>query len=136
MLYRFLADAILVVHVAFIAFVVVGLLLILLGGALKWAWVKNRWFRTAHLAAIGIVVAQAWLGVACPLTVWESNLRRLGGQAGYTNGFIADWLHRLIFFQAEPWVFLFAYTIFALLVLAVTWLVPIRWRKAQPMLPR
>jgi multisubunit Na+/H+ antiporter MnhB subunit len=130
MVFRALADLILVTHAAFIAFIILGLALILLGGALGWRWVRNRWFRIAHLSAIGLVVLQAWLGVSCPLTVWENQLRFRAQQTTYTEGFIAHWLHRLIFFEAEPWVFTLSYTIFGLLVLATLWLVPMRWRRA------
>lgn len=121
-----LADLVLVVHVAFIAFVVVALPLTLVGAALRWGWVRNGWFRFGHLAAIGIVVAQAWLGIMCPLTTLEAWLRERAGQEPYSsNGFIADWLHRLFFFEAEPWVFVVIYTVFGALVAATWWCVPV-----------
>jgi len=123
-----LADIILLLHAGFIAFVVLGLLLIYVGGALKWSWVRNRWFRLAHIAAIGLVVAQAWLGITCPLTTLENSLRTRAGQPVYQLGFIADRVQKLIFFRAEWWVFALAYTAFALLVLASFWLVRPRWR--------
>ena len=53
------ADALLLIHVLFVAFVVFGLLLILIGKPLRWAWVRNPYFRVAHLAAIGVVVLQS-----------------------------------------------------------------------------
>lgn len=122
-----LADLVLLLHAMFIAFVVFGLVLILVGGALKWRWVRNRWFRLAHLAAIGVVVLQAWFGVVCPLTDLESYLRRRAGQPAYEVGFIADHLHRLIFFDAPVWVFTACYTAFGLGVLAALWWVRPRW---------
>ena len=67
-----LADGVLVAHALFIAFVVFGQVLILLGLLLGWRWVRNFRFRIAHLAAIGIVVVQAWIGVLCPLTILEN----------------------------------------------------------------
>lgn len=114
------ADAVLVVHALFVAFVVVGQVLILAGLALGWRWVRNLRFRLAHLAAIGIVVLQAWLGVLCPLTILENALRRRAGEVAYAGSFIGHWLHRVIYYDAEPWVFTVAYTAFALVV-AVTW---------------
>jgi hypothetical protein len=114
---RLLSDLILILHTGFIAFVLFGLVVVWLGIALRWQWVRNFYFRAAHLLAIGYVVAQAWLGVACPLTIWENDLRVRGGQSAYgEGGFIAHWLHRLIFFNAEPWVFTTCYTVFGLLV--------------------
>ena len=69
----------------------------------------NFWFRVIHLGMIGVVVAESLAGITCPLTDWEKQLRRLGGQAGYAGDFIGHWMHRLIFFHAEPWVFTAGY---------------------------
>ena len=99
------ADAILVVHVAFVAFVVLGLLLILAGGALRWRWVRHRWLRLGHLAAIGVVVLQSWLGVLCPLTTLEMALRQRAGEATYSGSFIAHWLAALLYVEVPPWAF-------------------------------
>jgi hypothetical protein len=116
-----LADALLVIHFAFVVFVVVGFLLILLGLLARWTWVHNRKFRITHLAAIGIVVLQAWFGQLCPLTIWENALRHRAGQSGYAETFIEHWLHEILFYQAAPWVFTAIYTAFGLLVVLV-WL--------------
>jgi len=75
-----LADLMLVVHALIVAFVIAGQLLILIGWARHWQWVRNRWFRLAHLATIVTVVLQAWLGRLCPLTVWERWLRPRRGR--------------------------------------------------------
>ena len=97
-------------------------MLILLGLLAGWSWVHNRKFRLTHLAAIGVVVLQAWLGQLCPLTVWENELRRRAGQSGYEETFVEHWLHKVLFFQAEPWVFTMIYTGFGLLVVLVWFL--------------
>jgi hypothetical protein len=120
--YAALADVILIVHALFVAFVVFGLVAIVMGHWLGWAWVRNLRFRIAHLVAIGIVVAQAWAGVLCPLTIWESALRRAAGQSGYAGSFIQHWLHRILFYQAEDWVFTVVYTLFGAAVVA-SWFV-------------
>jgi hypothetical protein len=112
------ANAILLVHVAFVSFVVLGLVLIWLGKALRWAWVRNPWFRVAHLAAIGIVVLESWIGVICPLTEWEMELRERAGEVAYSGSFIAHWLDRMLYCQAPMWVFALCYTIFAAVVIA------------------
>lgn len=113
-----LADLILLIHVAFILFVVVGQLLISAGLWRHWAWVRHFGFRITHLLAIGYVMAEAWLGLHCPLTVWENQLRLQAGEATYGDSFIAYWMHRLIFYDAPGWVFTLIYTLFFLLVLA------------------
>lgn len=121
LIYRFLADLILVLHTGFTVFVVVGQLLILVGLALRWRWVRNFRFRLIHLAAIVYVTVQTWAGMWCPLTTLENHLRTLAGQSGYDNGFIAHWLHRLIFYEASQQTFTAVYTFFGLLVV-LTWI--------------
>lgn len=110
------ADAVLVVHVLFVLFVVAGLLLVFAGRLLHWSWVRNPWFRLAHLAAIAIVVVQSWLGILCPLTTLEMALRERGGEATYAGGFIAHWLGALLYYQAPAWVFTATYSAFGVLV--------------------
>jgi Protein of Unknown function (DUF2784) len=114
------ADAILVIHFAFVAFVVGGLALTWLGAMLNWRWVRNLWFRIAHVAAICFVAAEALLGLMCPLTLWEDALRGTANDAG----FIARWIHRVMFYQLPEWVFTLAYVVFALVVVVTYWLVP------------
>jgi hypothetical protein len=129
---RILADLIVVVHACFVAFVGFGMVAILLGVAFGWGWVRNFWFRTAHLAAIGVVAALALGGVNCPLTTLENYLRRQAGQATYPGAFIGYWVHRLIFFHAEPWILTLGYSLFGLAVLAAFILAPPRWpRRAE-----
>jgi len=120
-IYSLLADAILITHFAFVVFVVVGFILILVGLLARWSWVQNRTFRVAHLAAISVVVLQAWFGQLCPLTIWENDLRLLAGQSGYSESFVEYWLHKVLFFQAAPWVFTTIYTLFGALVV-LTWI--------------
>jgi len=104
-LYSLLADLVLITHVSFVLFVVIGLVVILTGGALGWKFVRNPWFRAFHLASIGLVVVQAWLGIICPLTKLEMYLREQAGDATYEGTFIAHWLHKLLYYHASPWVF-------------------------------
>jgi hypothetical protein len=127
-----IADLILVLHVAIVAFAVLGQLLFMAGGMRGWAWVRTPWVRLAHLALIGFVVAQSWLGEICPLTIWEQALRLQAGQASYGGSFIEHWLSRLIFFNAPAWVFVAAYTAFSALVLLSWWRWPPRWKHSKP----
>lgn len=128
MVYRVLADLVVVVHFAYVAFVILGLLVTVLGWLLGWQWVRNRWFRGIHLTMILIVVFEAWMGITCPLTTWEQQLRMAAGEVAYQGDFIANWFHELLFFEAEPWVFTLCYSLFGGLVLATLLLVPPRWR--------
>lgn len=117
-----LADTLLILHVLFVAFVVLGLVAIYAGYFFNWRWVRNKTFRIVHLCAIGYVVVQAWLGVVCPLTTWEMALRAEAGAATYSGSFIQYWLHSLLYFTLPEWVFVVVYTLFGSLVLA-SWFV-------------
>ena len=130
-LYRFLADAVVLVHAAYIGLVVFGMLAILLGLLLRWKWVRNFWFRIVHLFMIGIVVFQALSGIICPLTTLEHHLRLKGGQQPYCGSFIGHWVHELIFFEGPPWVFTLCYCSFGAAVLATLILAPPRWPRTK-----
>jgi hypothetical protein len=96
-----LADVLVTAHLAFVAFVVVGQLLILVGWVCGWGWVRNFWFRLVHLTAIGVVAAEGLAGEECPLTTWERNLR--GGNLHNVEGSV--WLgrvsNRILFYQVS-----------------------------------
>jgi hypothetical protein len=82
MAYRTIADLVLLLHLAFLLYVVAGGLLVL-------RWPRSAWL---HLPA---VVWGAWTefaGIICPLTPLENHFRRLGGQAGYAGGFIEHYV--------------------------------------------
>lgn len=117
-----LADLLLLVHFALAAFIAGGLILVWIGAAAHWAWVRNPWFRYAHLAAIGCVALEALLGYACPLTVWEDLLR--GGVR--PDSFVARWVGRLLYYRAPEWVFAALYAVWALATLVTLRLVPPR----------
>ena len=125
---RMLADLLVVIHATYFWFVVLGLVAILLGVAFRWKWVRNPWFRWIHVSMIGIVVAEGLAGIPCPLTVWEGQLRRSAGQITYAGDFIGYWTNRLLFYQAERWVFTVVYSAFGLAVLAAFILAPPRRR--------
>jgi len=140
-LYNYLADAVVVIHAAYIGFVILGLLAILLGALLHWKWVRNFWFRAIHFLMILIVVVQAVAGIMCPLTTLvvqavagimcplttlEKHWRDKGGSEVYTGSFVGHWAHELIFFEASPWVFTICYCAFGALVLTTLVLFPPR----------
>jgi hypothetical protein len=87
MLDRLAADAVLLVHFAFIAFVVLGGLL-----ALRW---RGLAFLHLPAAAWGFYIELS--GGLCPLTHLENALRRRAGQAGYTDSFVEHYLLPLIY---------------------------------------
>ncbi|MDH3337852.1 MAG: DUF2784 domain-containing protein [Gammaproteobacteria bacterium] len=124
-LYLLAADVTLLLHMSFVAFVLIGLLLIFVGYALAWSWIRNPWFRWSHLAAITVVVLQSWFGVICPLTTLEMALRSRAGATTYPGAFVAHWLESILYYDAPEWVFAVCYTAFGLLVVvSLFWIRP------------
>ena len=80
----------------------------------------NALFRYAHLAAIAFVAAEALLGYACPLTIWEDLLR--GGAR--PESFVGRWVARLLYYNAPEWVFTALYAAWAAATLVTLQLVP------------
>jgi len=131
--YGVLADIVVAAHAAYVGFVVLGLLAILIGHACGWRWVRNPYFRIAHLASMLFVFAETVLGIDCPLTTLENALRIRAGQAAYTGKFIGYWLDRLIFYDFPIWVFSALYFGFSAAIIAMLWLVPIEFfRPGRP----
>jgi Protein of Unknown function (DUF2784) len=130
-MHAFAADIVLAIHFAFVLFVVGGLALIWIGYAASWAWVRNAWFRAAHLAAIVFVAGEAMLGFMCPLTILEDALRTTAGGVPEDKSFVARWVHRLMFYTAPEWVFTTLYFAFALLVAMTFWFIPPRHNRKK-----
>ncbi len=82
MLYRVLADLVVLLHALFVAFVV-------LGGFLAWRW---RWVVWAHVPCALWGIAIEYGGWICPLTPLENYFRRRAGLAGYSGGFIEHYI--------------------------------------------
>lgn len=130
-LYSILADAVVAAHLAYVLFVLLGLVAILVGYVRKWGWVRNVWFRAIHFAMIAIVVVEALLSITCPLTTWETALRAKAGEQAASGSFVGRLAHELLFMDFSPQFFTVAYCVFGGLVLATFVLVPPRLRKGK-----
>jgi hypothetical protein len=115
-----IADALLVAHFLIAAFIAGGLVSVWIGAALGWRWVRNRWFRYLHLGAIAFVAAEALLGIACPLTVWEDALRG----SSPAQSFVGRWVQELLYYRAPEWVFTSIYVAWTAATLVTLRLVP------------
>ncbi len=119
------AIIVLALHLAIIAFNVAGLVLIPLGAWLGWRWVREFWWRLAHLLSFAVVAAQALLGRACFLTIWQDEL------SGTTQvqPLIERWINGLIYWDLPLWVFAAAYVaVFVYVVALWVWVRPGKWR--------
>ena len=85
--YSIVADALVIAHLAFIVFV-------MLGGLLQLKW---RWFIYLHLPAVAWGILVELLGWLCPLTPLEQHFRLLAGEAGYSGGFVQHYLLPIIY---------------------------------------
>jgi hypothetical protein len=87
MFFRLLADFVVVIHLAFIAFVVFGGLL-----AFRWRWIP--WLQVP-LASWGVILElRGWI---CPLTPFENRLRQAAGEAGYSEGFVEHYVLPIVY---------------------------------------
>jgi len=127
-----IADLIVSIHFGYVIIVVGGLFVILLGGALRWRFIRNFWFRAIHLTMILIVVFESIFGISCPLTDWEYELRVAAGQQNaVSESFVARLIQQLIFYNFPPIVFTIGYILFGIGVLASWWLIPplLPWKR-------
>ncbi len=115
-----LADAIVLLHLAYVGFVVLGYAAVPLGAALGWRWVRRRAWRRLHLAAIALVALEGLVGVMCPLTWLEAALR--GGSA--PGSFVGRLVHAVLFYDLPTGFFTLAYVALALAAWALYRLVP------------
>ena len=111
-----LAQAVLAAHLLVITFNVGGLVAIPLGAALGWRWVRVRWWRLLHIASWAVVAAQAALGRACFLTIWQDELTGAGGAP-----LIMRWVNSLIYWSLPMWAFTAGYLALFGVVMAMWW---------------
>ena len=125
-----LADIVVVAHLAYVGFVLFGFITIPAGWALGWGWVRNLPFRLLHFCAIAFVGLEGLIGMVCPLTAWEAQLRHAAGENPGGGAFIARLASDLIYYDLPPWSFAVAYVLLTLLAAGLLWAVPPR-RKAN-----
>jgi hypothetical protein len=88
-----LADLVLVVHLAYLAFIP-------LGGFLARRWPRTVWL---HGVAIAVGAASITVGFDCPLTTWEQSFRRRGGRRPYRDGFVDHYLKGRVYPHGDEW---------------------------------
>jgi hypothetical protein len=119
-----LADTVLAVHVAVIAFNVLGLVAIPVGAWRGWAFVRVFWWRALHLGILVIVAVQAVVGRACFLTLWWSELLARAGEIASKQPLIARLVTRVIYWPLPLWVFAALYVAVLATTVFLWWRVP------------
>ena len=99
------ADLVMAAHFLLAAFVTLGLVVIPLGYKFGWTWVRNRRLRISHASVMGFVTAETVVGLTCPLTILEHNLR---GDS-LTQSFVSHWVQRVLYWDLPHEVFIGLY---------------------------
>jgi len=128
MLYAYLADLIVVIHLAYVVYVVGGLVAILIGMWRGRKWIRNPWFRVTHLLAILIVIAEIILKLNCPLTIWENSARAAAQQPVDGSAFMDRLLSFILIGSAPRWLINGLYVVFAVAIVTTFIFAPPRWK--------
>jgi len=96
-----LADAVLVLHLAYLVYLPVG-------PYLAWRWPHTIWL---HAACLATAIVSITIGFDCPLTSWEQTLRTRGGQRAYRNGFVDHYLTGRVFPHGGAWIVQIAFAV-------------------------
>ncbi len=112
-----LGQVVLALHIVVIAFNVAGLVVIPLGAALGWRFVRLRWLRVLHLGSLAVVALQAVLGRACFLTDWQGALSGTGAE----DPLIMRWVNSVIYWPLPMWAFTALYVAVFAFVVALWW---------------
>ena len=117
----FIADIILFFHFCIVVFITSGFVLIPIGYNFDWLWIKNKKLRLLHFGMMIFVTFETILGLSCPLTVLENNLRGINEN----QLFLSRWITKVIYWDFPSEFFLILYC----LCLGWTFLI---WKKYPP----
>lgn len=126
-----LADVVVVLHLAYVLFVILMVPLVLIGRLAGWSWVRNFWLRLVHLLMMVIVATEAVCGVECPLTTWEHELKEAAGiEHDGDRSFVGRWANEIVFVDASnvsEATMTVIYVVFTILIVATFVFVRPRW---------
>jgi hypothetical protein len=91
----FMANVVAAAHIGYFLFVIGGSIAIVVGAAKRWGWIRNLWFRLAHVASVYVVIIEDIFNFSCPLNTIEADLRvrsDSSGVASSTAGHLLDYL--------------------------------------------
>ena len=100
-----IADIVLMFHFAIVIFITFGIFLIPIGYKSNWLWVTNLKLRICHCGMMLCITLEALLGITCPLTSIENNLRGIDK----TTSFISYWINQIIYWDLPSQFFIILY---------------------------
>ena len=100
-----IADIVLMFHFTIVIFITFGFFLIPIGYKFNWDWVKNLKLRICHCGMMLCITLEALLGITCPLTSIENNLRGIDK----TTSFISYWINQIIYWDLPSQFFIILY---------------------------
>ena len=103
-----LADIVLILHFFIVIFITGGFFLIPIGYYYDWSWIKNLKLRLFHCGLMFLVTFETLVGITCPLTSIENNLRGMSN----SKSFISFWVEKIIYWDFPTKFFIFLYFIF------------------------
>ena len=103
-----IADFVLLVHFCIVLFISFGFFLIPVGYSFDWIWIKKRHLRLLHAGMMSFITFETLLGMACPLTILENNLRDINEN----QLFVSKWMSEIIYWDFPSKFFIVLYCIF------------------------
>ena len=116
-----MASLIMLIHFGVVTFITLGFFVIPLGYKFDWDWTKLRKLRLLHLLMMGIVTAEAIIGLTCPLTILENLLR----DVNETQTFMAYWINKILYWDLPRQLFIVIYS------LCLSWVI-LLWKYCPP----
>ena len=118
-----IADIVLIFHFGIVIFITFGLFLIPIGYKFGWIWIKNLKLRICHCGMIIFITLETLLGITCPLTSIENNLRGIN----VSTSFISYWINQIIYWNFPTQFFIILYSIILVWTLLM-------WKLFPPMI--
>ena len=105
-----IADFVLLFHFCIVIFISFGFILIPVGYSFDWIWIKKRYLRLLHAGMMSFITFETLLGIICPLTIIENNLRGINE----SHSFISMWVGQIIYWDLPSKFFVILYCILLL----------------------
>ena len=121
-----IADIVLIFHFCIVIFITFGFFLIPIGYKFGWVWVTNLKLRILHCGMMMFVTLETLLGITCPLTSIENNLRGVYE----STSFLSYWVKQIIYWDSPDQFFIILYSMFLVWTFSMWKFFPPRIKKS------